>query len=148
MTLEAPVAESRAQHLTADERSAILDVVREYAASELAPFAIERDAAQELPREALARGGELGLGGLYIREDVGGSALSRLDAAAIVEELAMADPSVAAYITIHNMVAWMIDTYGSEEQRQEWLPRLVAMTVFGASCLTEPGAGAKHPSMW
>lgn len=142
MTREAPVAESTAQHLTADERSAILDVVREYAASELAPFAIERDAAQELPREALARGGELGLGGLYIREDVGGSALSRLDAAAIVEELAMADPSVAAYITIHNMVAWMIDTYGTEAQRQEWLPRLAAMTDFGAYCLTEPGAGS------
>ena len=142
MTIEIPVAESTAQHLSADERSAILEVVREYAATELAPFAIERDAAQELPREALARGGELGLGGLYIREDVGGSALSRLDAAAIVEELAMADPSVAAYITIHNMVAWMIDTYGTEEQRREWLPRLVAMTDFGAYCLTEPGAGS------
>lgn len=142
MTIEIPVAEPTAQHLSADERSAILEVVREYAATELAPFAIERDAAQELPREALARGGELGLGGLYIREDVGGSALSRLDAAAIVEELAMADPSVAAYITIHNMVAWMIDTYGTEEQRREWLPRLVAMTDFGAYCLTEPGAGS------
>jgi alkylation response protein AidB-like acyl-CoA dehydrogenase len=142
MTIETPVAEQAPQHLAEDERSAILEVVREYAATELAPFAIERDAAQELPREALARGGELGLGGLYIREDVGGSALSRLDAAAIVEELAMADPSVAAYITIHNMVAWMIDTYGTEEQRREWLPRLVAMTDLGAYCLTEPGAGS------
>jgi alkylation response protein AidB-like acyl-CoA dehydrogenase len=142
MTIETPVAEQAPQHLAEDERSAILEVVREYAATELAPFAIERDAAQELPREALARGGELGLGGLYIREDVGGSALSRLDAAAIVEELAMADPSIAAYITIHNMVAWMIDTYGTEEQRREWLPRLVAMTDLGAYCLTEPGAGS------
>ena len=142
MTMEIPVAESIGQHLTADERSAILEAVRDYAASELAPFAIEWDAAQTFPREALGRGGELGLGGLYIREDVGGSALSRRDAAEIVEELAKADASVAAYITIHNMVAWMIDTYGAEEQRQEWLPRLVAMSDFGAYCLTEPGAGS------
>ena len=142
MTMDIPVAEQAGQHLTADDRSAILEAVREYAASELAPYAIEWDAAQTFPREALARGGELGLGGLYIREDVGGSALSRLDAAAIVEELAKADASVAAYITIHNMVAWMIDSYGTDEQRQEWLPRLVAMSDFGAYCLTEPGAGS------
>ncbi len=71
------------------------------------------DEHKHFPREALRHAGELGLGGIYVREDVGGSALSRTDAVAIVEELAKADPAVAAFITIHNMVAWMIDTYGN-----------------------------------
>ncbi len=77
-----------------------------------------------------------------MRDDLGGSALTRADAVAIIEELAKADPSIAAYVTIHNMVAWMIDAYGTEEQRQAWLPRLTAMTDFGSYCLTEPGAGS------
>ncbi len=72
----------------------------------------------------------------------GGSGLSRSDSAAIIEELAIADPAIAAYISIHNMVAWMIDTYGTDEQRHAWLPKLTAMTDFGGYCLTEPGAGS------
>lgn len=142
MTMELPVTETSGTALTADERSAILEAVREFADTELRPHALQWDAEQTLPREALAHGGELGLGGLYIREDVGGTGLSRSDSMAIVEELAKADPSIAAYITIHNMVAWMIDTYGTEAQRQEWLPRLVTMRDLGAYCLTEPGAGS------
>lgn len=127
---------------TADERAAILEAVRDFAESELAPYALEWDENKHFPREALGKAGELGLGGIYVREDVGGSDLSRSDAAAIIEELAKADPSIAAYISIHNMVAWMIDTYGTDDQRQAWLPRLTAMTDFGAYCLTEPGAGS------
>ncbi|MFH8251343.1 acyl-CoA dehydrogenase family protein [Microbacterium sp. B2969] len=142
MTMEIPVAAAHDQTLTADERAAILEAVQEFAAAELAPQALERDAKHIFPREALAAGGELGLGGLYIREDVGGSGLSRSDSVAIVEELAKADPAIAAYITIHNMVAWMIDTYGTEAQRHEWLPRLVTMRDVGSYCLTEPGAGS------
>jgi alkylation response protein AidB-like acyl-CoA dehydrogenase len=125
-----------------DERAAILEAVRDFAESELAPHALEWDERKEFPREALGRAGELGLGGIYVREDVGGSGLSRSDAAAIIEELAKADPSIAAYISIHNMVAWMIDTYGDDEQRRAWLPRLTAMTDFGAYGLTEPGVGS------
>jgi alkylation response protein AidB-like acyl-CoA dehydrogenase len=142
MTLEAALAPTSVPTLSADERSAILDAVREFAEHELAPHAVEWDAAEHLPRDVLERGGELGLGGLYIREDVGGTGLSRSDSVAIVEELAKGDPSIAAYITIHNMVAWMIDTYGTEAQRHEWLPRLVTMADLGAYCLTEPGAGS------
>ena len=127
---------------TADERAAIIEAVRDFAESELAPYALEWDENKHFPREALGKAGELGLGGIYVREDVGGSDLSRSDAAAIIEELAKADPSIAAYISIHNMVAWMIDTYGTDDQRREWLPRLTAMTDFGAYCLTEPGAGS------
>nr|WP_203581627.1 acyl-CoA dehydrogenase family protein [Microbacterium hibisci] len=128
--------------LTSEERAAILDAVREFAQTELAPHALEWDRESRFPRETLQRGGELGLGGIYIREDVGGSGLSRSDAAAIFEELAQGDPAIAAYISIHNMVAWMIDTYGSAEQRTEWLPLLTSMTGFGSYCLTEPGAGS------
>jgi alkylation response protein AidB-like acyl-CoA dehydrogenase len=125
-----------------DELAAILEAVRDFAESELAPHALEWDERKEFPREALGKAGQLGLGGIYVREDVGGSALSRFDAAAIMEELAKADPAIAAYISIHNMVAWMIDTYGNDEQRFTWLPRLTAMTDFGAYGLTEPGVGS------
>ncbi|MBU4466286.1 MAG: acyl-CoA dehydrogenase family protein [Actinobacteria bacterium] len=127
---------------TTEERVAIVDAVRDFADSELAPHALEWDAAKHFPRETLQRAGALGLGGIYVREDVGGSGLSRSDAVAIIEELAKGDPSIAAYITIHNMVAWMIDTYGDESQRQQWLPTLTAMTDLGSYCLTEPGAGS------
>ncbi|WP_109209000.1 MULTISPECIES: acyl-CoA dehydrogenase family protein [Microbacterium] len=125
-----------------DERAAILEAVRDFAQTELAPHALEWDAASVFPRDTLRRGGELGLGGIYIREDVGGSGLSRADAVAIFEELAQGDPAIAAYISIHNMVAWMIDSYGDDTQRQQWLPLLTSMAGFGSYCLTEPGAGS------
>jgi len=128
--------------MTADERAAILDAVHEFAQTELAPHALEWDERKHFPREALQLAGRLGLGGISVREDVGGSAMTRSDAVLIVEELAKADPSVAAYITIHNMVAWMIDAYGSDHQRRTWLPGLTAMTAFGSYCLTEPGTGS------
>lgn len=128
--------------VTAEERDAILEAVREFADTELAPFALERDEKHLFPRETLHRAGELGLGGIYVREDVGGTALSRADTVAIFEELAKGDPAVAAYISIHNMVAWMIDTYGDDEQRTRWVPALTSMEQFGGYCLTEPGVGS------
>lgn len=128
--------------LADDERAAILEAVRDFAETELAPHALEWDEAKTFPVDTLRRAGELGLGGIYVREDVGGSALSRADAVAIFEELAVGDPAIAAYVTIHNMVAWMIDTYGSDAQRQEWLPMLTSMQGLGSYCLTEPGAGS------
>ncbi|SJN40307.1 Branched-chain acyl-CoA dehydrogenase [Microbacterium esteraromaticum] len=128
--------------VTTEEREAILDAVRDFAETELAPHSAERDEKHIFPRESLNRAGELGLGGIYVREDFGGTGLGRVDTVAIFEELAKGDPAVAAYISIHNMVAWMIDTYGDETQRAEWLPELTAMTKFGGYCLTEPGAGS------
>ncbi len=132
----APVA------ISEDERAAIIEAVRDFAQSELAPHALEWDATSHFPRETLQLGGELGLGGIYVREDVGGSGLTRSDSVLIFEELAKGDPAIAAYISIHNMVAWMIDTYGSDSQRQEWLALLTSMQGFGSYCLTEPGAGS------
>ena len=84
----------------------------------------------------------LGFAGIYIGEDVGGSNLSRLDATIIFEELAAACPSTAAYISIHNMACWMIDHFGSSEQRRTWLPKLTTMEQFASYCLTEPGHGS------
>ncbi len=127
---------------TTEEREAILHAVREFAETELAPYAAERDENHIFPREALQRAGELGLGGIYVDEEFGGTGLSRVDTVAIFEELAKGDPAVAAYISIHNMVVWMLDTYGSDAQRAQWLPELTGMTAFGAYCLTEPGAGS------
>jgi alkylation response protein AidB-like acyl-CoA dehydrogenase len=125
-----------------EERAALVDAVRDFADAELAPFAVERDRGKIFPVDTLRRAGELGLGGIYVREDVGGSGLSRLDAVAIFEELAKGDTTIAAYISIHNMVAWMIDAYGSDEQRERWLPGLCTMEDLGSYCLTEPGAGS------
>jgi alkylation response protein AidB-like acyl-CoA dehydrogenase len=136
--LDAPSAGT----LSADERAAILDAVRDFAATELSPHTLEWDAEKHFPRDVLRRAGELGLGGVYVKEDVGGAGLTRADAVAIFEELAYGDPTVTAYITIHNMVAWMIDAYGSAAQRERWLPGLVTMEDLGAYCLTEPGAGS------
>ncbi|WP_242087694.1 acyl-CoA dehydrogenase family protein [Microbacterium lacticum] len=128
--------------LTDEERAAIIDAVREFAQSRLARNALDWDRRKHFPRDVLAEAGELGLGGIYVRDDVGGTGLRRTDAAAIFEQLAVGDPAIAAYISIHNMVAWMIDTNATEAQRQEWLPRLVTMRDLGAYCLTEPGAGS------
>lgn len=127
---------------SAEEREAILAAVRGFAEAELAPFAAERDEKHIFPRESLHRAGELGLGGIYVQEEFGGTGLGRVDTVAIFEELAKGDPAVAAYISIHNMVVWMIDSYGTQAQRAEWLPRLTAMEEFGGYCLTEPGAGS------
>ncbi len=128
--------------LSEDDRSAILDAVRDFSRTHLEPFSLERDQTGTFPRDLFPYAGELGLGGLYVREDVGGAALARTDAIAVVEELAKGDPTIAAYITIHNMVAWMIDRYGTADQREKWLPGLVAMNDLGAYALTEPGAGS------
>ncbi|WCM55475.1 acyl-CoA dehydrogenase family protein [Microbacterium sp. EF45047] len=128
--------------VSTEEREAILAAVRDFAETELAPHALDWDEHHTFPREALRRAGELGLGGVYVREESGGSGLSRVDTVAIFEELAKADPAVAAYISIHNMVVWMIDTYGDDAQRARWLPDLTAMAEFGGYCLTEPGVGS------
>ena len=128
--------------LSAEERGAILSAVREFAASRLEPNALDWDRRKHFPRDVLVEAGELGLGGVYVSDDVGGTGLSRRDSAAVFEALAAGDPTIAAYVSIHNMVAWMIDTFGTDDQRRRWLPNLVAMTELGSYCLTEPGAGS------
>lgn len=127
--------------LTEDER-AINETARDFADEFLAPHAVEWDQTKHFPVDVLRKAAALGMGGIYIGEDVGGSGLTRVDAARIFEQLATGDPSIAAYISIHNMVTWMIDTYGTDEQRRQWIPDLCSMDHLGSYCLTEPGAGS------
>ncbi|MFD4420996.1 acyl-CoA dehydrogenase family protein [Agromyces sp. NPDC058484] len=125
-----------------EERDALIAAVREFADAELAPNAARWDAEKHFPIDTLRRAGDLGLGAVYVREEFGGSGLSRLDAVAMFEELAKGDTTIAAYISIHNMVVWMIDAFGDDAQRERWVPGLAAMTDLGSYCLTEPGAGS------
>ena len=127
--------------MTADHQ-AIVDVSRQYADEYLAPNAVEWDRTKHFPADIIRKGADLGLGGIYVREEVGGSGLTRLDAALIIEALATGCPSIASYISIHNMTAWMIDQYGSDDLRRRYLPDMCSLVQFGSYCLTEPGAGS------
>jgi alkylation response protein AidB-like acyl-CoA dehydrogenase len=125
-----------------EEQRAIKDTARAFARDEMMPFARQWDEDETFPADTLRRAAALGFGGIYVGPDVGGSALSRLDAALIFEELAQGCVSTAAYISIHNMVAWMIDSHASTELRRRFLPDLCSMTRFASYCLTEPDSGS------
>ena len=127
--------------LTSDQK-AILEMTRSFAARRIAPHAVKWDADKHFPIDVLAEAGTLGLGGIYTQEDVGGTGLGRLDAVLIFEALAEACPSIAAYISIHNMCVWMIDCFGSDDQRRKWCAQLVPLENRASYCLTEPGAGS------
>jgi len=126
----------------AEEQRAIVETARQFAAQRLAPDADEWDEKKIFPRGVLREAGALGFGGVYIGADVGGTALTRLDATLVFEALATACPSTSAFISIHNMASWMIDRFGSEEQRRRFLPKLTTMEHVAGYCLTEPGAGS------
>ena len=128
-------------NLTDDQR-AIEDAARAFAAAELAPHSARWDAEKHFPVDVLRKAAELGFAGLYVQEDVGGSALSRLDASIVFEQLSYGDVSTAAFISIHNMASWMIDRFGSDELRRRYLPRLTTMELIASYCLTEPGSGS------
>jgi alkylation response protein AidB-like acyl-CoA dehydrogenase len=125
-----------------EDHIAIRDMAREFAAEKLAPHAVEWDEKKHFPVDVMREAASLGMGGVYVREDVGGSGLTRLDAALIFEALATGCPTVSAFISIHNMASWMIDLYGNEAQRQSYLPKLTTMEWIASYCLTEPGAGS------
>ena len=129
------------------EQQAFQSTARAFARDEMMPYARDWDDGSVFPVETLRAAAALGFGGIYVKEDVGGSALTRLDAALIFEELAQGCTSTAAYISIHNMAAWMIDTYGSEVARRKFLPRLTTMEHFASYCLTEPGSGSDAASL-
>ena len=125
-----------------DEQRAFQDTAREFARDEWLPYAPGWDEREEFPEEALRKAAALGFAGIYVGEKFGGSGLSRLDATIIFEELAAACVSTAAYLSIHNMAAWMIDRFGDEAQRARFLPDLTSMEHFASYCLTEPGSGS------
>ncbi len=127
--------------LTEDQR-AIQEMSRAFAAHRVAPHALEWDKARHFPLDVVRETGPLGFGGIYVGEDVGGSGMGRLDAVLIFEALSAACPGFAAMISIHNMAAWMIDRFGSDEQRHRLLPPLTSLEQLASYCLTEPGSGS------
>ena len=130
-----------------EEQRAFQATARQFARDAMMPHARDWDEGEIFPVDALREAAALGFAGIYVRDEVGGSALTRLDAALIFEELAQGCPSTAAYISIHNMVAWMIDRYGGDALRQRFLPKLCTMQHLASYCLTEPDAGSDAASL-
>ena len=132
--------------LTEDQR-AVEDAARKFAKDRLLPFAAEWDEKEHFPVDVMREAAALGFASIYVKSDVGGSEMSRLDAAIIMEELSAGCTSTAAFISIHNMASWMIDRFGNEEQRKRLLPKLVTMEKIASYCLTEPGSGSDAASL-
>ncbi len=129
------------------EQNLIRETAAAFAADRLRPYAAQWDENKHFPVDVIKSAAELGLAGLYVREDVGGSALSRFDAVLVFEQLSMGCISTAAYLSIHNMCCWMIDNFGADALRKEWLPRLTSMEFLASYCLTEPGSGSDAASL-
>jgi alkylation response protein AidB-like acyl-CoA dehydrogenase len=128
-------------HLDEDQRE-IAAMARQFADDRIAPGAVEWDENKHLPVDVLREAAELGLGAIYCDEQFGGSGMTRLDAALIFEALGTGCPTIAAYTSIHNMATWMVDTFGNDDQRARWVPKMATMETLGAYCLTEAGAGS------
>ncbi len=125
-----------------EEQSAIFDMVYAFGQENIAPFARDWETAGSIPKDLWPRIAELGLGGIYVSEEAGGTGLSRLDATLIFEALAMACPAVGSFLSIHNMCAAMIDRFGSPELKAQWLPDICSMQKVFSYALTEPGSGS------
>ena len=130
-----------------DDQRAIQDAARSFAAAELAPHSARWDEERHFPVDVMRQAAALGFAGIYVREDVGGSGLTRLDAALIFEALSEGDVSTAAFMSIHNMASWMIDRFGSDALRLKYLPRMTTMELIASYCLTEPGSGSDAAAM-
>src|SRR6202142_4643467 len=124
------------------DQVAIRDMARAFADEAIAPHALAWDEAKHFPVDVIRQAAELGMAAIYVRDDVGGSGLTRFDAGVIFEALATGCPAISSYISIHNMCAWMIDQFGDEAQRRKYLPGLARMERLACYCLTEPGAGS------
>ena len=133
--------------MLSEEQIAIQDMARDFAAEKLAPFAIQWDEEKHFPVDTLREMAGLGFAGIYLQEEHGGSGLSRFDAALIFEALSGGCTSTAAYMTIHNMASWMIDSFGNAAQRAKYLPGLTSMKLIASYCLTEPGSGSDAGAM-
>src|ERR1700712_3704087 len=130
-----------------DDQRAIQEMAQAFSDAEFAPNAGRWDEEKHFPVDVLRHCAQLGFGGIYVKEDVGGSALTRLDAAIIFEALSRGDVSTSAFLSIHNMASWMIDRFGSAELRNRFLPRMTTMERIGSYCLTEPGSGSDAASL-
>ena len=125
-----------------EEQQLIYDTAYGFGQEAIAPYAYEWEKAGTMPREVFQAAAELGFGALYVPEEQGGSGLSRLDGTLVFEALANACPSVAAFLSIHNMCAAMVAKYAGDETRERWLPKMATMEAITSYCLTEPGSGS------
>ena len=130
-----------------EDQRAIEDAARRFSVERLAPHAAEWDETEHFPVDVLREAAALGFAGIYVKSDVGGSEMGRLDAAIIFEELSAGCTSTAAYLSIHNMASWMIDRFGSDEVRKRFLPKLTTMEHIASYCLTEPSSGSDAASL-
>ena len=130
-----------------DDQRAIQDAARAFAEAELAPHSAEWDETKTFPVDVMRHAAEMGFCGIYTGEEHGGMALGRVEAALIFEELSRGDVSTAAFISIHNMATWMIDSFGSADLRARYVPSLVTMEKIASYCLTEPGSGSDAAAM-
>lgn len=131
-----------AQFQLTDDQLAIREVAQRFTADRITPHAAEWDAKHIFPREIIKESAELGFGAIYVSEESGGIGLGRLEAALIMEAMAYGCPSTSAFISIHNMAAWMIDRFGSAALKARYLPDLVTMEKMASYCLTEPSSGS------
>ncbi|KAF3692653.1 Isobutyryl-CoA dehydrogenase, mitochondrial [Channa argus] len=134
-------------HGLTDEQKEFQKVAFDFAANEMSPHMAEWDQKEIFPVETMRKAAQLGFGGIYVHPDVGGSGLSRLDTSVIFEALSTGCASTTAYMSIHNMCAWMIDTFGNNEEREKFCPDLCSMEKFASYCLTEPGSGSDAASL-
>ena len=125
-----------------EEQQSVFDMTHDFADQMIAPHAVNWDQTEEMPKDVLREAAQLGLAAIYVPEEHDGSGLSRLDATLIFEALAMACPSVSSFLSIHNMVAWMVSSFGDEDLRARYLSDLCSMQKIGSYCLTEPGSGS------
>jgi alkylation response protein AidB-like acyl-CoA dehydrogenase len=137
-----PTSTASTQFTLDGDQMAVREMARAFAAEIFAPNAIAWDEAKHFPVTEMRKAAALGMGGIFVGEGLGGSGLSRLTGTLIFEALATGCPTTAAFMSIHNMVAGLIDAFGSEEQRRQWLPRLCTMDLLASYCLSEPGAGS------
>lgn len=125
-----------------DDQKALVQAAADFSKAELADHAAEWDANSHFPLDVIRRAGETGFLGIYTPEEHGGLGLSRLDASLIFEQLAQGCVATTAYLTIHNMVTWMIASWGDDALRETWVPAMVSGEALGSYCLTEPGSGS------
>ena len=125
-----------------EDQLAIQEAARKFTADRITPFAAEWDEKHIFPRHTIKEAADLGFAAIYVSEESGGIGLGRLEAALIMEAMAYGCPSTSAFISIHNMASWMIDSFGSEELKARYLPDLVTMDKIASYCLTEPGSGS------
>ena len=130
-----------------DEQVMIQDMARRFSLEKLRPHSSAWDEESHFPVDVIKSAAELGFAGIYLKDEHGGSGLTRLDAVLIFEQLSYGDVSTAAFISIHNMASWMIDCFGNDQQRAKWLPKLTSMELIASYCLTEPGSGSDAAAM-